>query len=493
MNKQDALKIKREKLLKRLGQDPKGVALLEARKNKGQGVETYMEVVKQVSWLIGKIGANFDEVSEKTDARIASMSRDFASEVAKVEKALKAISDGNKDEQTIAELKDLKTALKALAAKELPAPVVNVAPPQVNVQAPEAKVINETKTEVVLETKYQEAAAKTLENLMSVLEKVANNTKAIGATRVSNSMSDAIPVQIVDKKGRTIMDFSDVPKYLTGASGGGTTQYKEGDTVPTIVGTVVMWEDASDVVRPASVAKPLPTQISDGTRTVTVRDTGSNDSLNVSIVDASGNQIVTFGGTTYTEDSAATGGESLTLAGVVRQDTLATSTSANGDYAYLKTNSAGALWVSLLSTTCGGATAKTADFDTSGGTDTVQMFGIALPSATGAAAGGTATNPLGVQMVAPITALTASSPATYTVTTSSAQAIASNASRKGLHIVNVGNGWTYLGIGATAVLSSGIALAPNGGSYEMVDRYLTTSAINAIGAFASTLSIQEWT
>lgn len=50
------------------------------------------------------------------------------------------------------------------------------------------------------------------------------------------------------------------------------------------------------------------------------------------------------GGTQYTEDDAASGGETLTLAGTVRQDTPASS-NADGDYANLKTDSVGRLWV----------------------------------------------------------------------------------------------------------------------------------------------------
>lgn len=43
-----------------------------------------------------------------------------------------------------------------------------------------------------------------------------------------------------------------------------------------------------------------------------------------------------------------------------------------------------------------GATAKTADYDTGAGTDTVVMCGIALPASGGAVAGGTASNPVRV-------------------------------------------------------------------------------------------------
>jgi len=39
-------------------------------------------------------------------------------------------------------------------------------------------------------------------------------------------------------------------------------------------------------------------------------------------------------------------------------------------------------------------TAKTADYDTGAGTDTVPMFGVALPASGGAVAGGTSTNPV---------------------------------------------------------------------------------------------------
>jgi hypothetical protein len=59
-----------------------------------------------------------------------------------------------------------------------------------------------------------------------------------------------------------------------------------------------------------SSTNPLPVLIGDGTRQATVRDTGSSDSLNVAIVDASGNQITSFGGgggAQYTEgDTDAT-------------------------------------------------------------------------------------------------------------------------------------------------------------------------------------------
>lgn len=50
--------------------------------------------------------------------------------------------------------------------------------------------------------------------------------------------------------------------------------------------------------------------------------------------------------------------------------------------------------LSLPATTNAGATAKTSDYDTGAGTDTVTMLGIALPASGGAVQGGTATNPV---------------------------------------------------------------------------------------------------
>lgn len=69
----------------------------------------------------------------------------------------------------------------------------------------------------------------------------------------------------------------------------------------------------------APTGTPVNVQIGDGTRQATVRDTGTSDSLNVSIVDASGNQITSFGGsggTAMSDDAAFTvGTTSFTPAG----------------------------------------------------------------------------------------------------------------------------------------------------------------------------------
>lgn len=96
-------------------------------------------------------------------------------------------------------------------------------------------------------------------------------------------------------------------------------------------------------------------------------------------------------------------------------------------------------------------------------------------------------------LVSTKTALTASSPTAATVGTGSAQAVASNSSRKGLVLTNTSVNTISLGIGATAVLNSGITLFP-GGVWEMTETNFATGAINAIaGAASSNLAIQEFT
>mgnify|MGYP003393094264 CR=1 FL=1 len=91
------------------------------------------------------------------------------------------------------------------------------------------------------------------------------------------------------------------------------------------------------------------------------------------------------------------------------------------------------------------------------------------------------------------TALTASSPTAATVGVASAQAVASNANRKGLVLVNTSVNTISIAFGATAVLNSGITLQP-GGTFEMDEWIFSTAAINAIASAASSnLAIQEFT
>lgn len=90
--------------------------------------------------------------------------------------------------------------------------------------------------------------------------------------------------------------------------------------------------------------------------------------------------------------------------------------------------------------------------------------------------------------------LSASAPATASITTASAQVVALNASRTGLVITNThATSWLYLGIGATAVVGSGIALAPNGGCWTMDAFTISTAAVNGIASAGTiTVAVQEF-
>lgn len=89
-------------------------------------------------------------------------------------------------------------------------------------------------------------------------------------------------------------------------------------------------------------------------------------------------------------------------------------------------------------------------------------------------------------------ALTASSPTAASVGVASAQAVASNANRKGLVLTNTSANTISLGLAATAVLNSGITLPP--GSVFVMDEFtFATGAVNAIASGASSnMAIQEF-
>ncbi len=84
----------------------------------------------------------------------------------------------------------------------------------------------------------------------------------------------------------------------------------------------------------------------------------------VIVVNSDGSPV---GGTTaYVEDTPSAGGESMIIAGVVRQDTLASSTTTDGDYAYMKVDSTGRLYVNAQGGVASGV-ASTGNPITTGG------------------------------------------------------------------------------------------------------------------------------
>jgi hypothetical protein len=128
--------------------------------------------------------------------------------------------------------------------------------------------------------------------------------------------------------------------------------------------------------------------------------------------------------------------------------------------------------------------------------DTNTLSWVPMTQPEGGVGGGGLTDaelratPVDVQLVGG--ALTASSPTAATVGASSAQAVASNANRAGLVLVNTSVNRISIAFGATAVLDSGITLYPQG-TYCMGPLDFTTAAVNAIASAASSnLAIQEF-
>lgn len=105
--------------------------------------------------------------------------------------------------------------------------------------------------------------------------------------------------------------------------------------------TILTINNDSDQPEYVSDANPAPVKITDGTRTASVRDTGSSDSLNVAIVDGSGAQITSFGGgTQYTEGDtdASITGTALLFEDAANTLVAAPGTAADGLLVNLGTN-----------------------------------------------------------------------------------------------------------------------------------------------------------
>jgi len=86
---------------------------------------------------------------------------------------------------------------------------------------------------------------------------------------------------------------------------------------------------------------------------------------------------------------------------------------------------------------------------------------------------------------------TFNAPAAASVGVASAQAVASNANRKGLVLKNTSNNTISCAVAATAVLNSGLTLEP-GDAFSMNAFSVSSGAVNCIAsAAASNLSIQE--
>jgi hypothetical protein len=98
------------------------------------------------------------------------------------------------------------------------------------------------------------------------------------------------------------------------------------------------------------------------------------------------------------------------------------------------------------------------------------------------------------QSTVPVLAKTggaALAPATASVTSTDSVVLGSNASRKGLIVINLGSVPVNFGCGFAAINNGGITLTANG-TWVMDTFTFTTAAIHAICPSSSTLAIQEY-
>lgn len=103
--------------------------------------------------------------------------------------------------------------------------------------------------------------------------------------------------------------------------------------------------DGDTGVMVLSVRKDTATSLVGSDGDYAAFETNARGAQWVAIENGSGGQITSFGGgTQYTEDVASTGGETVTMAGVIRQDFKISSTNADADVATLKVDASGALY-----------------------------------------------------------------------------------------------------------------------------------------------------
>lgn len=169
--------------------------------------------------------------------------------------------------------------------------------------------------------------------------------------------------------------------YINNGAGASAVNIQDGGNSITVDGTV----GVSSIS--AAVSATLLTgsntigsvKLTDGTDTADVLDLTNSNPLTVAIVDGSGDQITSFGGgTQYTEDAAAAADPVGTASILVRSDTPATITNANGDNVAQRGTNYGAGYVQVVTSsgayvdTFGGGTQYT-----EGDTDTT-ITGTAL-------------------------------------------------------------------------------------------------------------------
>jgi hypothetical protein len=210
-----------------------------------------------------------------------------------------------------------------------------------------------------------------------------SGTNPLPTSGGSGPGSNVVVTDIEDGAGDSVMDAANNAvrvNIVAGAGSGGTAQadkstFTEGTTTFTPVGGVFNETVSAD-----------PTEDQAAAARITAKR-----GLHINLRNVAGTEIGTAAAPVRTDPTGTTtqpvsdAGGSLTVDGSVSiGSALPAGTNNIGDVDVL----------SLPAATVAGATVKTLDYDTGGGTDTVPAFGVLLPASGGAVAGGTSTNPV---------------------------------------------------------------------------------------------------
>lgn len=168
-----------------------------------------------------------------------------------------------------------------------------------------------------------------------------------------------------------------------------------GTTVP-VSGT--FWQSTQPV---SAASLPLPSGAATSAKQPAPGTAGTPSSDVLTVQGATSMTALKVDGSAVTQPISGTVTVQQGTASSLKVDlsgTAANSTAIKVDGSGVTQPVSGTVTASISSSTNAGATAKTSDYDTGAGTDTVTMFGIALPASGGAVQGGTSTNPLQVSL-----------------------------------------------------------------------------------------------
>lgn len=246
-----------------------------------------------------------------------------------------------------------------------------------------------------------------------VITKLAESTDG-GENLVPASATYGLSVDVTRVQGAV-----SVTGGVNVSDGGGSVTVDDGGSSLTVDGSVTANQGT-----PGPTSSPWPVRLSDGTVTASMAMVAGSGALRVAVVDQSGASTMADGAN-FTEGSS-----SITVVGGFYSDSPEISltedsasalrlTSARGLHANLRTAGgaefgtasapirvdptgtttqpvSGTVTANLPSSTNAGAAAKIINYHTGSGTDNVTVFGLALPSGTGAVIGGTASAPIRV-------------------------------------------------------------------------------------------------